>query len=296
MEPTSGTGWVRLLVDDGVIAYREDVGAEAGTVRVTFRVPGWLTLAEIARRGAAEMAGKIDGLDALCTEEGELAGIARLSGEVGGRPLERWIGVVYADDHHARIDAAFADGPARDAHRELVRMLVKHYPLRLGRARRRRYRFDAPKGWLVRPREQVVHYYAPGFPRVRGLITVLPAEPTSAQTLTHGASQFLHEDLMVGFDVTRDLQRDKVFSEFGLAGELVRGEGHRKGETQLTTVIQALLEDDAFVYRCRLETIEAHARDHEAALLALVRSVRPLPRPEAYEIFEQARAFKWVVE
>lgn len=295
MPGTNDAAWVRFLHADGITTYIESAGLDAGRIRVTFELRPWVSLAMAARVAVAQArasgsTAEITTLEEVITSEGEFAGVATLGGTTEGIPYEHIIGLVYGDHSYAKVEAAFATGEHRDAFRDLTRRMIKDYPLRLGAQRRRRFRFNAPRGWFAKARDLNVHFYAPGFPRDRAVLSVLAAEPSNANPLTQEISRFLFEDLYAGFQISHSSQH-KIFSEYGLSGDFAVGTGVRKGETRPTHVLQATLQDESHIYRCRLETQD---ESHRAIFLDTVRSIRSLPRPELSA--QPKQTFTWLID
>ena len=285
--------WVRFLHADGVTAYVQDLGLDAGRIRVTFAKRPWVSLstaavAAVAQSRAASATATITNLEEVITTEGEFAGVATLSGITQGISYERVIGLVYADYSYAMVEAVY-NVDHRDVMHDMTRRLIKDYPLRLGGQRRRRFRFSAPPDWFVHERDLNVHFYPPEFPRKRAALSVLAAEPSNANPATQEISRFLFEDLYAGFEIKFSSQH-KVFSEYGLAGDFAAGTGVRPGETEPTHVLQVVMQDESHIYRCRLETQD---ESHRNVFLNTVRSMRPLPRAE---LVGSKDTFTWLVD
>ncbi len=205
------------------------------------------------------------------TAEGEHAVLVTLGADSRRGRVSRLVGIVFADDYQAIIDAAF-DASHDELFMPFVETLVRAYPLLAGH-RPRKIELTAPSGWAARCRGLLTHFYAPSFERDGSLLTIPPAEPHGVDSII---KKLVHEDMLWSFVLKQQPTTRPVENFFGIRGCLTAVSGEL-GDRRMQ--VQAVVLDDArFHYVVRLES-SAHI-DPEEVLLPVARSIRPVPEPD----------------
>ncbi|HKA91098.1 MAG TPA: hypothetical protein VKE22_25725 [Haliangiales bacterium] len=273
-------GWTVTFVEDAEILIPPE-GLEAGAIRYLEGLAPVRSVAELVDAQLAE-----DGLDVehvgptreLVTGEGEYAALVTVTGTADGRPVRRDLGYVLCDDHYARVGAVARRPELFARFGDTVEHLVRHCTQMLG-VRRRRFRYDAPPGWVEARVGLRSEWLAPGFPEVPGAITVWPALPLSlggaafAQGLGRGARGPFPARTRHG------LSGDRFERTIALDGG-----GHVQRDLMV-------LKDDTYVYTMRAE----HADPvHKQVFDELVDSAQPIPRAaRAVAVASRAELFSY---
>ncbi len=220
---------------------------DAGYVHVAPRVTpvrSARVIAEVVRNELRHHASgvRITRSERLVTAEGEHAVMIVFSGDAQRGAVHRHVGIVFAEDYQAVIDAAF-DAVRETTFVEFTEWLVRNFPL-LGGHRPRRIEFTSPAGWAVRSRGLLLHFHAPSFARDSSLLTVLPAEPHGMDSII---KKLVHEDLLWSFALKHRAPDVPVESFFGgLRGTLTAVSGEIEGRPmhiQAVTPISATASD-----------------------------------------------------
>ncbi|MGE5184063.1 MAG: hypothetical protein ACM31C_18460 [Acidobacteriota bacterium] len=244
-------------------------------------------IVETARRELAERARdtRVTHAERLVTREGEHAAIVSLSAATACGPMRRDLGVVFGEDFHAVVDAAYGV-EHEPMFMTLFDPLVREFPLLAG-YRWRRVELTAPLGWAPRSRGLLTQFYAPTYQRDRSLLSVPPAAPLGTDTIVQ---KIVHEDLLASFTVREGPSERPVEGCLGLTGKLVALRGDAEGH--VTYVQAVMLADDRYAYTARLES--RSPIDPDDVLLPLARSIRPVPKVGATSISEhRAIAALW---
>lgn len=216
-------------------------------------------------------------VERILTTEGEYAAHAVLRGQIEGRPAECHVGAVFGDDFQSLLQGVVTQPSLfADFHRDL-RALISQDSLGLGR-RRRRFVYAPPPGWQGLPRSFSTEWFPPDFPRDPSSITVFPANPAllpPAELL----QQLIQAEQQVGQVTLTALPKPDVAPSLLAAQQRVGG----RSEKGVPFFRQwAALADAHYCYIVQLESLQADGLSrHERAFWALLRSIEPLPAPEA---------------
>jgi hypothetical protein len=264
-----------VLADDrdaGMVTYHErlrPIGRLADLIDATPRFPGF-ELHEVSPP------------ETLVTAEGEYASLTVLRGASDGVARELTVGFVQLDDHYARL-CAFARRREQFARfRAAARAMIIGDVHALAPRRRRRYLYQPPAGWQGRATTFETTWYPHDFPRRSSAITVFPAVPMN------GAQKVEALVARAGGAGRRFVPFRAVEAHGGLAGHLWRD------KDDPATRVAILADDFAYVMRLAGSGSGSGGDDGEV-LLAMARSVHPIPRPERPETADLAAAIAhWV--
>jgi hypothetical protein len=224
----------------------------------------------VTARGAAER---------LATTEGEHAAWLALAGASPEGAARRWIGAVFLDEFVTLLDALCEEPGLEETVERAARAALLGASFGLG-ARRRRFVYRAPAGWLGVPGGLATTWYPPRFPRRRAALVVHPAEPCR-EGATSAFAGLLDDERRRGFTLAGAIRDDAVVARDGLAGRCFRLRGRWRPGDPLLERHTAVLTDGRHRY---VMTLDAHADlelgNELAALAELARSVEPLPRAQ----------------
>jgi hypothetical protein len=275
------SGWSRRFMSDGVVLY-PPAGRSVGLLRVQDRVRPLVAMKTLVDQVVAAWKGLLEAptvgpLERLTTLDGEYAAVVTLATRsvADGRPVERSLGMVFAEDHYSKVDAVIQDPAQFELFRDKVRGVVQHLSLGLGWQRRRRYLYTPPPGWYGVARPYSAEWYPPGYPRDDGAISVFHAKPIAAVP-SQAFERMLREDLGGGFAEEGADEPVPIPNDHGLDGQITVRSGVYLGQGRRHFHL-AVLQDHRFLYLVRLETGDSRRNEHAAELEALVKSVRPLP-------------------
>ncbi|MCA9678538.1 MAG: hypothetical protein H6708_25930 [Kofleriaceae bacterium] len=277
--PCLDAGWVRRVTADGVILYRRE-GRAAGAVvirRARRPVTRLRDLIAAARgRGGDSEVVAVRRLVTVEGEHGALVELARRRHDETGMLL---LGVVYADDAMATVDAVSGRPDLHGAFREVVTHALAHFPLGLGSPRRRRYGYEPPAGWRGMPGLHGTSWLAPAHPLDPSAIRVFDARP--AHHPGGGViAKTLFEDPPDPLSIQESSSVPLVLSD-GLSGVRDRVRGIAADGSERTIHIATLLDDRGHQYNLRLETDEITPGPALDAFDRLLATVRAVPGPHA---------------
>jgi len=292
------SGWSRRFLTDGIMLY-PPAGRAVGGIRIQDRVRPLKSLRALVAEAVGGFAGLLEppaigAIERLVTVEGEFAGAVTLATRriADGRPVERTLGVVVAEDFYTRVDGVIQDDAQFDDFRGRVREVVRHVSLGLGWQRRRRFLYAPPPGWQGVSRTFSAEWYPLDHPRDDATITVFHAKP-----LALGSSlvfvRMLREDLGGGLEAEPGGPAVAVDNEHGLQGEVrsLTGSYAGGGRRHFDTIA---LQDNRFAYLIRLESGDDRLDEHRDVLEKLGRSVEPLPAPQSET--DEAAVVHWAAD
>lgn len=238
-------------------------------------------LVEDLLAGDAGFAAHVRGpIERLTTEEGEHAAWIELGGRLVGRnaagAARRWIGAVLLDDFAAAIDGV-SRAPALDERlRRTTRWLLVNASFGLG-ARRRRFFYPSPPGWLGVPSGLSTIWYAPAFPRRPSMITVFAAEP-SRDTVDDAFAEILDDEARRAFVRSGSVEGAAFATRGPLAGKRFRYHGRWPTEPAVLERQVIVLSDGRYLYLLRLDAPAGPEADAEGDVLAAIAiGAEPLP-------------------
>jgi hypothetical protein len=214
-------------------------------------------------------------LERLATLEGEHAGLVA----VQATDEARVIAMVVADDSYVLVEARSADRARVDWVRDLVRTVVRFYPLGLGNPRLRRYVYRPPVGFQALQRAGSVCWLSPEFPRVSCRITAYDARPL--KWFAPGAvDRFLFVDENPFAVKDPPIAPTRIVSPVvALAGRAMRATGRASDGTAIAQV-KTVLQDAHYYYAVQLDIRadewEAFVQIYEDVLL----TIEPVPSSE----------------
>jgi hypothetical protein len=277
----SFSGWSRRFLADGLMLY-PPAGRALGGIRIQDRVRPLIGIRTLVDQLISASAGflaqtTLRPLERLVTLDGEYAAVVTVAARrvADGRPVERTLAMIFAEDHYTRVDGVIQDPTEFEAFGERVRDLVRHLSVGLGWQRRRRFLHALPSGWTGVARTYSTEWYPASYPRDDGVMTVFHAKPL-AVAASQTFERMLREDLSGGLVEDGIDPPVPAVNDHGLAGEVTVRSGVYAGQGR-RHFHQAALLDHRFLYLVRLETGDAQRAEHVAALDALVRSIQPLP-------------------
>ncbi len=273
-------GWRRRAVDGGVLLVAPDPMFAA--IRIRTRVP----LQPIRPLIDAMVAPGVGGAAfvetaaarAFTTDEGEHAAIVDLVARPGDAVIRRTIAVVVGDTAMLSIDGRLVR-PADHDLTATVRGMAMASSLGLGTDRWRRYFYAAPPGWHRHERLHAEVWFAPGYPRNPGTITVFHARP-SGQRASAAQHANIFEKIAAEYGQSELVERRPAATDTGLAGELVTFRATIDGQARRATNV---LVGDRYLHLLRLETDDAHADANAAIFDEVVRSVEAIPAARSHD-------------
>lgn len=215
----------------------------------------------------------------LQTAEGEYAALVTLDGSYRGQPARRFVGSVLTEDFATELDV-LAPYPERFAAlHKLATSLLKSDLLQLG-VRPRRFFYTPPPGWNALVSGLVATYYPPEFPQVHAELSVPPAEPLRRSVLVVYAA-ITQADAAAGLATEHEFGPDPVSSDHGLRGRQWYTILKSPAQLRLFRYV-VLFQDEHYTYTLRLQSdSQAHLSAQHKSLVAVCRSVRPLPAVDA---------------
>ena len=219
----------------------------------------------------------VSALSVMTTYEGEYGAMCTISAKHGESRHERTVGMVWGDHFYTQIDGATDHTESFAVFRQGVRDLVYYHSLGLGERRRRRYIYTPPDGWRGYPRGLVAEWFAPGFPKVPGFISVFPARP-AVNSPTDELHRLLHEMSWFGFHREITNEPTHVTTRDGMSGHVWQLIGCFGNGPRLLIEV-CTLADDRFRYVLRLESRMGQEQGHHDLFEEVIKSVQQLPRP-----------------
>jgi hypothetical protein len=280
------TGWSRKWMADGFMLFPPE-GRSVGGLRVQDRIRPLRTVRHLVDHAVKEGAVFINDIQVgklrkLVTLEGEYACIITMAGrrKGDGLPVERTLGLVFAEDFFSRVDGIMQLQEQFESFRGRIEAITRNLSLGLGAVRRRRFLYTPPAGWQGLARTFRSDWIPHDYPRDNAMIQVFHAKPfTDAPKPQVAFERMLREDLGHGLQVEPYEPAQPIEKHPGeLWGEITRVTGHYPGGPRMHFDL-AVLADERFLYVLRLESDDAKLTEHRAVFRALVDSVRPLPAP-----------------
>lgn len=265
-------GWT-WDVHDGVVTMVPCDATTSARVRYRERVQPLGDPALLARGvledGALQLA-EVAPIEAVITDEGEYAVIARARGTREGVACERTVGIIVGDDWYAELDGIALHRALFDRVAALVRSLLRGDRLMLG-VRRRRVRHVGPTAWRRdEPLPLFARYHGPD----GATLHVYPAQPVPPGVVE--SFELLRGGPPASATMLRALSPRRRVTTGQLAGTAwhfeVRDDGGRVLERRVT-----LMRDERYLYTVYLDT-PSLARDGEI-LDGVLGSIEALPEP-----------------
>jgi hypothetical protein len=213
-------------------------------------------------------------LERLATVEGEHAGLVA----VHDPDEARVVAMIVADDSYVLVEARTADRERADWLRDLVRTVVRFYPLGLGSPRRRRYVYRPPAGFQALQRAGNVCWLSPEFPRISCRITAFDARPL--KWFAPGAVDrllFVDENPFAAKD--SPIAPSRVATRGGLAGRAIRATGRGRDGTSIAQV-QTVLQDEHYYYAVQLDIRAAEWEAFVPIYEDVLCTIEPVPSSE----------------
>jgi hypothetical protein len=292
------TGWSRKWMADGFMLFPPQ-GRGVGGLRVQDRLRPVRTVRSLVdqavREGGAFISDiTIGPLKRIATMEGEYGALITLGGrrKADGVPVERTLGLVYAEDFYSRVDGIMQLEAEFESFRARVATITRNLSLGLGALRRRRFIYRPPEGWQGIGRTFRSDWIPRDYPRDHAMIQVFHAKPfADAPKPQIAFERMMREDLGYGLEVEPHEPAEPLTNAHGLVGELTSIAGRYSGGPRLHFDL-AVLADPRFLYILRLETADGGLEEHRKVFRQVVDSVRPLPGP--IEVHDTAASTHWV--
>lgn len=274
-------GWTTEAIPQGIVMLHPG-GKQIATIAYRERVRPLRRLGaivdEILRRAPHWKTETVGVAERLQTYDGEHAALITVLGSDAGRPAQRDLGVVFADDFYSSVGALCLAEAFRPEITSVVRELTRADTHALG-VRRRRFEYGPPAGWQPLPMTGfAVQWLAPEFGRDGTKITVYAACP---HQIVEGASFDAIESYLG--ESGQALRSRKTIEQLEVQGLTGSSEELRTtlGDGSPTTRRVILLRDARYLYPVEMVTSLDLPADHEhlQTLQRLVQSIRPVPPP-----------------
>ena len=280
----------------GSLVLYPPAGRDLGEVHYFERAGALRSVETIIQEALAGLPGlqvqKLRPPEPLCTAEGEYASFVDIDGKLADWPLKLYLGIVFADDFVSLLRVLSWNGAELEP---VARELLHRCSLGLG-VRRRRFLYEPPPGWSVHTQDLVVTFYAPGFPKELGSITVFPANPVS-ETPQSVYDAWLEKEWQAGFIVAEATGPWLVSSRHGVHGSHFRITGryddgsddgdsiNPRSETPPLSRELVVLQQAPYLYVLRLDSaLDEKLDEHRAIFRQVVSSVQPLPGKAAQDL------------
>jgi hypothetical protein len=265
-------GWTRRFIDGNVVLHKGGdpaLGFIRYVERIPLATPAELLEAQLARDPDIEV-DDASSIEELVTDEGEHAAVVTLRCRRAGAIVQRDIGWVFGDAHVSRTSSLTPRPELFDEFGRTVRQLLVADQQHLG-MRRRRYGHEAPEGWTASERGFATLVY--DAPDGTAQIEVSPAMPWQGSP-DDFVAQLGGASGSGGLTIVKRSDATPVTTGRGLSGCSWRLDC-AQGRTRVQRTSVALF-DDRYSYLARLDTLDGSG---EVELGAVVRSMRPVPRP-----------------
>jgi hypothetical protein len=213
----------------------------------------------------------------LVTDEGEYAALVTVDGLLLEAPVRRTMAYVFLDDCYSVIDGLALRAEEQERFAQQVRLLALHDAHLQGELRRRRFVYQAPRGWSGVASFLHAYWFPEDYPRDRSNLTVAPAIPVPRGSMGFTEMLAQHAILRPGFAVDSVEEPTALANPNKLNGSAWEALGRFDGALGFRDV--HILDDGRFAYAVVLES----PRDRRDANLALLRavtdSVEPIPHP-----------------
>jgi hypothetical protein len=259
--------WHRRWLADGVLISPGD--ANGDWLRIRTRQRPLRAFRDVL--GDAE----VGPLERFATVEGEHAGLV-----VVQAPDEaRIVAMIVADDSYVLVEARSANRERSDWLRDLVRTVVRFYPLGLGNPRLRRYVYRPPAGFQALQRAGSVCWLSPEFPHISARITAYDARPL--KWFAPGAvDRLLFVDENPFAEKDSPIAPTRVTSPVvGLAGRAMRATGRARDGTPIAQV-KTVLQDAYYYYAVQLDVRAAEWEAFVPTYEDVLRTIEPVPSSE----------------
>jgi hypothetical protein len=271
------TGWRRVTTGDGY-RLQHPSSPQLGVLQMHLRVQPLATPARLISEMIARLppgaTPHVDGPRSIVTEEMEHAVLFSVSAEHEGILMSWHSGVVFGDEHYARIDGTQAARSPSELG-PIVERLTREHVLGLGHARLRWFSYPRPPGWRPLVRADETRWFSPTYHDDRAVITVYKARPRTQDLGLRIYERFLEvqdDELTARSEVVEV----RAYLPGGLPMTMSSFSGVRVGEPRLWRV-RAVAQDAMFVYPTTLEVLEASKSSKVSEFEQLVRGIRPLP-------------------
>ncbi|MBS1123062.1 MAG: hypothetical protein H6Q90_5290 [Deltaproteobacteria bacterium] len=248
MIPAAPRGWTQRFSANLVVYEAPDGGSR---IRCHQQMP-----LEPISKAVARVAGdaRIEDTRRVVSGEGEYGALCRVG--------ERVVAVLFADAH-----AIVIEGSVR--HADVVLDLLIRWKLELG-LRPRRALYEPPPGWRPMPNALATTWFPPGFPGDHAELVIYPTAPTTSTPHDELAQLIAVE----AASLVGEIREVPLETEHGLIGTHATLAIAARGGVVVHRDL-VLLRREPYRYALKLEwTGEAR---HREVLLAVVRSLQPLP-------------------
>jgi hypothetical protein len=209
---------------------------------------------------------RVGPIQEVVTREGEYGALVFIEGRMHDSFADLAFGFVILDDFYSRVRGIAIAPAIQPQFRSTIAELVIGDAHILGRARRRRFRYEPPAGWTEQRSLFESRWLAPDYPRDPRTIVVGPALPKVS-----GLADAILTGVLAGADPAQVLRGP--YRPLLISDQLHGKQWQLRSRNVDTDVV--ILEDDSFVYCVRLDTSAPSANDE--ILDALVMSIRPIP-------------------
>jgi len=206
------------------------------------------------------------------TAEGEYAAIANTV----DANRQRTLGVVFGDDHYARIEGVATLPALYGRIRAAVHKLVHACTLGLGSNRWRRFYYDPPPGWIGVGRTRGALWIAPAVPRRFMVMKVFDARPPADNRAARQGAR-LFETLPNEFFVEPPSVPYVFYTPTGLQCRVIVFTGRIPNRPGLLKAVEGAVTEARYVYPVRVECDADLLAEAMGAFERVVKSVRPLP-------------------
>lgn len=236
---------------------------------------------------------QMSALERLITIDGEFAAAVTVIGSEHGRIVHRNLGFVLTDDFYSSVTSTCRVETHTAQVAILLRELLRTDVHALG-IRRRRFEYDPPAGYQPVRQSLAVEWIPPDYPNHGASILVHPANPAKGFGVAD-LSRIPSELAQLGFNVTRVKPHEPISHPSGLQGEHQEIAFQAPGSQPSMLRASVVLRDELYVYPLEITSrTPGRWHDHLAVFEAVVRSVRPLPRPGVAAVADPAVLLHWI--
>jgi hypothetical protein len=267
-------GWRAEIRQSGLILVPPE-GDEVGAIRYVEQNRPLAKIGDIVASlptPASYAIDDISAVDRFATVEGEHAAVVTASGTLAGHPVERTIGVVFADDFYS-MTIGLARRPDEFARfRATIRELVENDTFMFG-VRRRRFVHAPPSDWHGFFVGSMHTNWLPlDYPRNSATLTIYPALPVHEGESDHAAA-FVRQQVQSIDD------GDLAYCGVATAASGLSGVWYQVvvGDVVRDFVV---LEDGRYIYPLALDTGPDQRADNLAVLWRVVDSIERVPGRE----------------
>jgi len=266
------SGWQRSFAG-GDLVLTGDGGAAAGGIRVSSHVTPVPTVRQLfAEFVPATADTTVESPSLEITDEGEYAVIAAATSPA----VQHILGVVFADDHYARIEAVVRDREQYPRFAAAVRELTYATTLGLGTGRWRRFYYEPPAEWTGVARPRGALWISPSCPRHHQVMRVFDARPPADHADLHGARMF--ETLPMEFYREQPKGPVSYWTAEDLECQVTVYSARLPNRPGKLAVLDGTILTTDYVYPIRMECDPVLFEDSMQTFERVVASFRPIPQ------------------